>query len=89
MSLLQEISTEELKSALLHDFHRKILIYKMTDNQLKKKYGMEYSEFESRGVVAQKNHSWESESDAMEWEHALAGLEDLNAKLRRLESDGN
>ena len=42
---------------------------------------MEFEEFEKKNVVKEKNFSWEVESDAMEWEHAIAGIRYLEKKL--------
>jgi len=38
------------------------------------KYGMSFDEFVSRKVVRQKEYTWDVESDAMEWETAISGM---------------
>ncbi|MCL0033576.1 hypothetical protein M1N42_03020 [Thermodesulfovibrionales bacterium] len=35
---------------------------------------MSFSKFESGNVVKERRFSWDVESDAMEWEHALEGV---------------
>ena len=48
---------------------------------------MFFSEFEDRNVVKQNNFSWDVESDSMEWEHALSGIEDMEIKIDALKSE--
>ena len=54
MKLLDLISKKELKEAVLNEYERKIVLYKFTDERLKKKYGMSFSEFEKKNVVEEK-----------------------------------
>jgi len=42
---------------------------------------MDFEEFENKNAVKEKNFSWEVESDAMEWEHAIASIRYLKKKL--------
>ena len=52
---------------------------------MKKKYGMDFGEFEAHNVVKEKRFSWDVESDAMEWEHAIEGIRYAGQKLKDLE----
>ncbi len=46
MKLLDIISEKELKEVVLSEYERRIVLYKLTDERFKKKYGMNFSEFE-------------------------------------------
>ena len=80
MKLVDIIPEKELKETVLSEYERKIVLYKFTDERLKKKYGMSFSEFEKKNLVKEKGFSWEVEKDAMEWEHAVEGIGSLQKK---------
>ena len=52
---------------------------------MRKKYGMTFDKFESDNVVKERKFSWDVESDAMEWEHALEGARYVEHKLKDME----
>ena len=85
MKLLDIISEKELKEVVLSEYERRIVLYKLTDERFKKKYGMNFSEFEKKNLVKEKGFSWEVEKDAMEWEHAVEGLASLQEKINKIE----
>ena len=85
MKLLDIISEKELKEVVLSEYERRIVLYKLTDERFKKKYGMNFSEFEKKNLVKEKGFSWEVEKDAMEWEHAVEGLVSLQEKINKIE----
>lgn len=87
MSILKEVSEEELKRALLNEYRRKLLIYEFINEKMTKKYGMSFSEFEKMNLVEKENFSWEIESDAMEWEHAVEGIRYIREKILKIESE--
>ena len=76
------IPTDEIKEALRNEFRRRVIRYKMIDESMKKKYGMTFTDFESLNIVEKRNFSWEVESDAMEWEHAVEGVEYAIKRLK-------
>ena len=82
---LENIPEKEIIESLIYNYRRKLAIYRLIDEKMKKKYGMEFEEFEKRNVVKEKNFSWEVESDAMEWEHVIAGIKYLEKKLTEFE----
>ncbi len=84
MKLLDFISEKELKDAVLSEYERKLILYKFTDEQLKKKYVMSFMEFEKKNLVKEKGFSWEVEKDAMEWEHAVEGIKSLQEKIHKI-----
>ena len=74
MKLIDIISEKELKEIVLSKYERRLVLYKLTDERFKKKYGMNFTEFEKKNLVKEKGFSWEVEKDAMEWEHAVNGV---------------
>jgi len=48
---------------------------------------MSFEEFEKRRIVEEKGYSWEVESDAMEWEHAIEGIRYMQEKMEELKPD--
>ncbi len=79
--MVEEMHVEELEEMLERDYLRKLTRYKLTDESFRKKYGMTYEEFERENIVAEKNYSWDVESDAQDWEMAIDGI---NTCLRKL-----
>ena len=89
MKLLDLIPEKELKEAVLSEYKKRMVLYKLTDEQMRKKYGMSLNEFGERNVVKEKNFSWEVENDAMNWEHAVEGIRYLQEKIKRLEESND
>lgn len=88
MRIADIIPENELKEAVLSESRRKLVIYKLTDERLKKKYGMGFDDFEARNTVKKNDFSWDVERDAMEWEHAIEGIIYQQEKIKKLqESD--
>ena len=94
MTEIQEVMTEkimanvpidEIKEALLNEYRRRIIRYRMVDEAMKKKYGMKFQEFELKNVVKEQKFSWQVEADAMEWEHAIEGLRYVDQKLKDIQ----
>jgi transaldolase len=84
MKLLDLIPESELKEAVLSEYGKKLVLYKLTDERFKKKYSMNFAEFESKNVVKEKDFAWDVEKDAMEWEHAVEGIRHLQEKIKKL-----
>lgn len=88
MKLLEVVSEKEIKEALLAEYEKKLVLYKLTDERLKKKYKMSFKEFEEKNIVKERDFSWEVEKDAMDWEHAVEGIRHLQEKINKVkESD--
>nr|QNO51123.1 hypothetical protein OLNPMGDC_00014 [Methanosarcinales archaeon ANME-1 ERB6] len=79
--MVERMSNDELVEMLRREYLRKITRYRLTDEFLRKKYGMTYDEFEKENVVAKRDFSWEVESDAQEWEMAIDGISTCLRKL--------
>ncbi|WP_297212266.1 MULTISPECIES: hypothetical protein [Thermodesulfovibrio] len=85
MKLTELITEKELKEMALNEYRRRIVLYRLIDEKMKKKYGMSFEEFEKKNIVKEKGFSWDVEKDAIEWEHALESLRTLTEKLRKIE----
>lgn len=84
MSILNSVSKEELKLALLNEYKRRLFIYEFVNEKMTHKYGMSFEEFEREKVVEKKNFSWEVEQDTMEWEHAVEGIRYCKEKIKEI-----
>ena len=84
MKLVDIIPEKELKEAVLSEYERRLVLYRLTDERFKKKYKMNFTEFEKKNLVKEKGFSWEVEKDAMEWEHAVEGIESLQEKINKI-----
>lgn len=85
MKLIDIIPEKELKEVVLSEYERRLVLYRLTDERFKKKYKMNFTEFEKKNLVRVKDFSWEVEKDAMEWEHAVEGIESLQGKINKIE----
>ena len=54
MKIIDLIPEKELKDAVLNEYKRKLVLYRLTDEQLKKKYGVSFKEFEEKNMVKEK-----------------------------------
>ncbi len=81
MNLLMKIPENEIIDALLNDYKRKLVLYRLIDNQMQKKYKSTFEKFEENNLVKKSNFSWEVESDSMEWEHSVEGIRFLENKI--------
>jgi hypothetical protein len=82
--IIKSVPIGEIKEALLNEYKRRIIRYKMVNESLRKKYGMSFDEFESKNIVKEKEFTWDVESDAMEWEHAIEGSRYAEDRLKDL-----
>jgi len=85
--IMEQVPPDEIKEAVINEYKRRLIRYKIIDEMMKKKYKMSFSEFEARNLVKEKSFSWDIESDAMEWEHAIEGIRYIEEKLRNLETE--
>lgn len=83
--IIEAVPINEIKEALLNEYRRRIIRYRMVDEVMRRKYGMTFNDFESRNIVKSEGFSWEAESDAMEWEHAIEGARYAEEKLKAIE----
>ena len=83
--IVEKIPLDEIREALINEYRRRLIRYKMVDEAMRKKYGMRFNHFESSNMVRERKFSWDVESDSMEWEHALEGVRYVEQKLKDLE----
>lgn len=84
MKLFDLIPENELKEAVLSEYEKRLLLHKLKDEQMKKKYGMPFEEFEAKNIVKEKDFSWDVEKDSMEWEHAVESIKYLQEKIKQI-----
>ncbi len=89
MKLADLITEKEITEAVLSDYDKKLVLYKFTNERLKKKYGMSFNEFEEKNIVKEKDFSWEVEKDAMDWDHAVEGIRYLEEKIKQIKEIGS
>jgi hypothetical protein len=82
--IVKGIPIDEIREALINEYRRRRIRYKMVDEAMKKKYGMEFGDFEARNIVKEKGFAWDVESDSMEWEHAIEGFRYVEQKLEQM-----
>lgn len=83
-NFLTTVSETEIREALLNEYKRKLLVYKLIDDQMTKKYNMDFAEFQSFNVVKENDYSWNVEEDSMEWEHSLDGIHTMQRKIKEI-----
>jgi len=66
MRLLELISEKEIKETMLSEYRKKLILYKFTDQLLKKKYRMSFKEFTEKNIVRKESFSWQAENDTIE-----------------------
>lgn len=84
---IDEMTEYELKEVLRRDYIRRLTRYRITDDFYKKKYSMDYENFEKTNIVERFDYSHEVESDAQEWELALDGIMTIEKKLKELSGE--
>lgn len=84
MKLFDLIPENELREAVLSEYEKRLLLHKLKDEQMKKKYGMSFEEFDAKNIVKEKEFSWDVEKDAMEWEHAVESIRYLHEKIKQI-----
>lgn len=83
--IVKGIPIDEIKEALINEYRRRRIRYKMVDEAMKKKYGMDFDEFGSTNMVRERKFAWDVESDSMEWEHAIEGFRYVEQKLKDMD----
>ncbi|MDI6759306.1 MAG: hypothetical protein QMD05_00625 [Candidatus Brocadiaceae bacterium] len=81
---IEGMTEKELKDILRRDYLRRLTRYRMTDDFYKRKYGVDFKNFEKTNVVKRQNYTFEVESDAQEWELAIDGMKTVEKKLKEL-----
>lgn len=66
------------------EYLRRLARYRQTDRDLSLKYQMSFETFLANRIVQHAGYTWEVETDAMDWETAISGVQTLNAKLSEL-----
>jgi len=84
MKLADLLPEKEIKEAVLSEYEKRLVLFKLTNEKFRKKYGMSFKEFEEKKLVAEKGFSWDVEQDSMNWEHAVEGIRYLEEKIKKI-----
>ena len=84
---IDEMTEDELKEVLRRDYIRRLTRYRIIDDYYRKKYGMDYENFEKTNIVQRQGYTYEVESDAQEWELAIDGIMTVEKKLKELSGE--
>jgi len=75
----------KIRRLLEAEYMRRLVQYRRVDRNLRQKYGMTFEDFTANRVVRQEGYTWEAETDAMDWETAVDGVETMRRKLQELQ----
>ena len=54
MKIADILPEKEIKEAVLGEYEKRLVLYKLTDEQLKKKYKMDFKDFDEKNIVKKK-----------------------------------
>jgi hypothetical protein len=75
----------KIRRLLEGEYMRRMVQYRRVDRNLRQKYDTTFEDFIANRVVRQEGYIWEAETDAMDWETAVDGMETLRHKLQELQ----
>lgn len=75
---------DKLTRLLAAELRRRLAGYRLTDMQLRQKYGLDFEAFERQEISKLRGYSWEVEADAIVWETAVDGIRTMLRRLREL-----
>jgi len=75
----------KIRRLLEAEYMRRLVQYRRVDRNLRQKYGTTFADFIANRVVRQEGYTWEAETDAMDWETAVDGIETMRRKLQELQ----
>ena len=75
----------KIRRLLEAEYIRRLVQYRRVDRNLRQKYGKTFEDFIADRVVRQEGYTWEAETDAMDWETAVDGIDTMSRKLQELE----
>lgn len=86
MKIADILPEKEIKEAVLGEYEKRLVLYKLADEQLKKKYKVNFKDFDEKNIVKKKGFSWDVEHDAMQWEHAVEGIKYIRKKIKKIKA---
>ena len=75
----------KIRRLLEAEYMRRLVQYRRVDRNLRQKYGTTFAHFIANRVVRQEGYTWEAETDAMDWDTAVDGIETMRRKLQELQ----
>jgi hypothetical protein len=80
----QSKTDSSVRLLLRHECMRRMAAYRRTDERMQKKYSSTFDEFTASGIVSKRDFTWDVESDAMDWEIAVTGMQTCQGILEEL-----
>ena len=84
----KDVDSKE-RHLLRSEYLRRLSQNRRVDVLLTQKYGMSFDEFISRRIVRERGYGWDVESDAMEWETAISGMQTMRRNIEELQAEGH
>jgi hypothetical protein len=78
-----------LNTLLETEYRRRLMRYRLIDQQMQQKYHMDFTAFEEQQIVKQQEFAWSVESDAMSWETAIDGIQTVQHRLEALRHEAH
>ena len=75
----------KIRRLLEAEYMRRLVQYRRVDRNLRQKYGTTFEDFIANRVVRHEDYTWEAETDAMDWETAVDGIETMRRRLQELQ----
>ncbi len=75
----------KIRRLLEAEYMRRLVQYRRVDRILRQKYATSFEDFIADRVVRQEGYTWEAETDAMDWETAVDGIDTMSRKLQELQ----
>jgi hypothetical protein len=72
---------EKVRQLLRAEYLHQLGQYRRLALVLSRKYGMDFNQFLQQGIVEKLGYGWEVETDAMQWETAVSGIQTIERKL--------
>ena len=72
---------DKVRQLLQSEYLRKLGQFHRADMVLSCKYGLDFRQFMVQRVVEEKHYCWEVETDAMDWETAISGIQTIERRL--------
>jgi hypothetical protein len=74
----------QVRRLLEMEYLRRLAAFRHTDRVLRQKYAMDFREFVDHRVVQRREFSFDVETDAVNWETAVSGIQTMERQLHEL-----
>lgn len=74
-----------IRRLLEAEYMRRLVQYRRVERILRQMYGTTFEDSVADRVFRQEGYTWKAETDAMDWETAVDGVETMSRKLQELQ----